>query len=135
MWQAAPLMIPELATYSPSSGRTRESAIGVMKVETERLTDKHGPYIDKDEQRNIGKFLQRKDKRKHMVRHTLSEPVQRMESMARIRCRHNPLVVRLMQNLVHPRMVQTSVDPIYEEVGKGDKERDLYVIVQRKGGV
>jgi len=27
------------------------------------------------------------------------------------------------------------VDPIYEEVGKGDKERDLYVIVEGKGGV
>ncbi len=69
------------------------------------LTDKHGPYIDKDEQRNIGELLQRENERKHMVRHTLNKPVQRMKSMARIRRRHNPLVVRLMQNLVHPRMV------------------------------
>ncbi len=70
-----------------------------------------------------------------MVRDTLSKPVQRMKRMARIRRRHNPLVVRLVQNFVHPRMMQTSVDPIYEEIGKGDKEWDLYIIVEGKGSV
>lgn len=99
------------------------------------LTDKNSPYINKDEQRDVGELLQRKYKREHMVRHTLSKPVQRMKSMARIGRRHNPLVVWLMQNLVHTRMMQTSVDPIYEEVGKDDKERNLYVVVEGKGGV
>ena len=45
--------------------------------------------------------------------------------MARIRRRHDPLVVRLMKDLVHPRTMQTPVDPIYEEIREGDEEWNL----------
>ena len=102
---------------------------------SEALTDENSPYVDKDEQRNVGEFLQREKKRENMVRHTLSKPVQRMKRMAGIRCGHDPLVVWLVENSVHFRVMQTPVNPIYEEVGKGNEERNLEVVVQGEGSV
>lgn len=70
-----------------------------------------------------------------MVRYALCEAVERVESMARIRRGHDPLVVGLVQNSVKARMVQASVNPIDEEVGKTDEEWELQDIVQPKGSV
>lgn len=70
-----------------------------------------------------------------MVRYTLCEAVKRMESMARIWRRHDPLVMRLVQSFVNARVVQSSVNPIDEEIGKEDEEWELKDIVQPKGGV
>ena len=70
-----------------------------------------------------------------MVRHALSEPVQRMERMARVWSRHDPFVVRLVQSLVGRWVMQTPVNPIYEEVGEGHEERDLQVIVKGERSV
>ena len=83
----------------------------------------------------MGELLQREDERENEVWHTLSESIQRMKRMARVWRGHYPLVVRLMQSLVNLRVVQTSVDPIYEKVGEGHEKGDLYVIVKGEGGV
>lgn len=38
---------------------------------------------------------------------------------------HNPLVVRLVQLLVEPGVVQSAVDPVNEEIGEADEEGEL----------
>ena len=55
--------------------------------------------------------------------------------MACVRCRHDPLVMRLMQPLVHERVMQAPMNPVYEEVRKQDEERDLEDIVEGEWGV
>ena len=69
-------------------------------VKVGRLTDHHSPYVDEDEERNVGEFLQRKDEWKDVVWYTLRESVHWMESMAGERRGHNPLVVWLVNFLV-----------------------------------
>ena len=58
-----------------------------------------------------------------------------MKSMARVWRRHYPLVMRLVQRLVDERMVQATMDPVNEKVGKADKEGELDDVVKCKGGV
>lgn len=82
------------------------------------LTDHDGPDVDCDKQGNVGELLQRENKGEDMVRHTLRPAIQWVESMACVRCRHDPFVMWLMQSLVHQRMVQPSVNPVDEEIRK-----------------
>ena len=111
------------------------------KVERERLsgndvasalTYKNRPEIDENKKRDICELLQWEDVRKNMIRYTLGKAVQRMESVARIRSGHNPLMMRFMQRLVDHRMVQTPVDPVDEEVREADEKGELDNIVERE---
>ncbi len=52
-----------------------------------------------------------------------------MKGMARVGGGHYPFVVRFMQGLVHPGMMQASVDPIDEEVGEAKEEGELDYVV------
>lgn len=69
-----------------------------------------------------------------MIRHALAPPVHGVERVARIRCRHDPLVMRLVQPLVDERVVQPAMDPVDAAVGEGDEERVLQVRVPRAVG-
>ena len=70
-----------------------------------------------------------------MVRHTLRPAIQRVESMACVRCRHDPFVVWLVQSFVDQWVMQAPVDPVDEEIRKEDEERNLQNIVEGKRGV
>lgn len=91
MWHAAPLIMGELATYSPSSsrrikvmvdcrrakGRIGEGVVGGCDMEQrkERHTNEDGPYIDEDEEDDVRKLLERKYVGEDVIGHALSEPV------------------------------------------------------------
>ena len=45
--------------------------------------------------------------------------------MAGERSRHDPFVVRLVQSLVNAGVVQTTMNPVDEEVGEEEEEREL----------
>jgi len=98
-----------------------------------------GPNVDEHKEEDVGKLLQREEEGKHMIRNGLREPVQRMERMRRIWCWHNPFMVRLVDVFVDNWMVLHSVNPINEEVGKEEEERELQDIVPQSrtllGGV
>ena len=53
-----------------------------------------------------------------------------MESMRRKRCRHNPLVVWLVQTLVYGRVVQATVNPVDAEIRERDEQRELNEAVE-----
>lgn len=70
-----------------------------------RLTDKDGPDVDECEQNDVCNLVQRKDEGKNVIRHALRKAIDRMESMARIRRWHNPLMMRLVQRPIHTGVV------------------------------
>ena len=70
-----------------------------------------------------------------MIGERLGEPVQGVEGMRGEWRRHDPLVMRLVQVLVHPWVVQAPVDPVYEAVGKEDEERELGNVIPTAGTV
>lgn len=89
------------------------------------LTDHNGPHLNKHKQSKIRKLLQRKNKREHVVRHALQESIQRMESVARIWCRHDPLVVWLMERPIYHGVVEPTVNQINPEIGPHEEQRKL----------
>ena len=89
------------------------------------LTDQDCPDVDEDEQQNIRKFLQGKEKREDVVGYALREAVERMEGMTGKGGRHDPFVMLLVQFLIDQRMMQSPVDPIDAQIGKKDEEGKL----------
>lgn len=87
------------------------------------------PNINEREQCNVRELLQREDERKHVVRYALRITIERVKGMARVGCRHDPLMVRLVQVLIDPRMMQTAVDPVDAEVGEAEEKRELENVV------
>ena len=65
-----------------------------------------------------------------MVRHTLREAVQRVESVACVGGGHDPFVMWFMQGLVYLWMVQAPVDPVNQEIREADEEWELEIIVE-----
>lgn len=49
--------------------------------------------------------------------------------MAGVRSRHDPFVMWLVQRLVDHRVMETTVNPIYQEIGKENKDRELQIVV------
>ena len=92
--------------------------------------DEDCPDIDENEQRNIGHLVEREDEGEDMVRYALGPTVDWMESMTGERCRHDPFVVWLVESLVNVWMVETSVDPVDEEVREENEEWELDEIVE-----
>ena len=70
-----------------------------------------------------------------MIRHTLREPIKWMKGMARVWSRHDPFMMRFMQRLIDQRMVQSTMDPINEEVREEDEKRELKNVVQRERSI
>ncbi len=108
-------------------GAVDERAVGHVLA----VVDHDGPDVDEDEERDVGKLLQREQEGEDVVGHRLGVAVERVERVRGERRRHDPAVVRLVQVLVHQRMVQPAVDPVDEEVGEGEEERELRVVVPR----
>ena len=65
-----------------------------------------------------------------MIRHTLRKPIKRMKGVARIWSRHDPFMMGFMQRLIDQRMVQSTMDPIDEEIREADEEWELENVVQ-----
>src|ERR1700742_1758948 len=96
------------------------------------IVDEDGPDVDEHEESNVCKLLEGEEERENVVRRRLCESVEWVESM---RCewrRNNPFVMRLVQGLVHQRMMQAAVDPVDAEVGEEDEEWELEHVVPRK---
>lgn len=70
-----------------------------------------------------------------MVWYTLCEAIHRVEGVAGIRCRHDPLVMWFVQRLVNRRIVQTPVDPVDTQIGEGNEQRELEEVVECKRSV
>lgn len=64
-----------------------------------------------------------------MVGHALCEAIQRVEGMACVGGRHDPFVMGFMESLVNLWVVQASVDPVDEEIGKDDEQGKLQIVV------
>jgi hypothetical protein len=99
------------------------------------IVNEDGPDVDKGEEENIRKLLEREDEGEDVVRHTLEVAVERVEGVRGVRGRHDPLVVWLVQRLVYEGVVQTAVDEVNPKVGKDEEDRELKPIVPRTGTV
>lgn len=93
------------------------------------VVNKNGPKVDEDEQHNVCHFLQRENKREDMVWDRLRKSVKRVESMASVWRRHNPLVVRLVKVLVDEWMMEVSMNPVNAEICEEQEERELKDVV------
>lgn len=94
------------------------------------VVDEHRPEIDEDEEGDVGEFLEREDEGEDVVGEALGEAVHWVERVAGERRGHDPFVVRFVQRLVHPWVVQPSVDPVDAEIGEADEEGELQDVVQ-----
>lgn len=99
------------------------------------VVNEDSPDVDKDKEEDVGKLLEREQEWVDVVRKTLRVAVKRMEGVRGIRCRHDPLVVRLVKGLVDQWVVQTAVDPVDAEVGEHEEEGELHVIVPHARGL
>lgn len=112
------------------AGRTvHDGAVGDVLA----IMNEDGPQVDKSEQEDVGKLLQGEDEGEDVVRDTLRPAIERVEGVRGVRAGHDPFVVRLVQGLVDAGVVQATVDPVDEEVGKADEEGDLDEAVVREG--
>lgn len=111
-----------------AGGTVHHGAVGDVLA----IMDEDSPEVDEAEQENIGQLLKREDEWEDVVRHTLRPAVQGVESVRSVRARHDPLVVRLVQCPVNAGVVQASVDPVDEEIGEADEERELQDTVVRE---
>lgn len=97
------------------------------------VMNEDGPEVDEAEKEDVGDLLQGEDEGEDVVWDTLGPAIERVEGVRGIRARHDPLVVRLVQGLVDAGVVQATVDPVDEEIGKADEEGDLEEAVEREG--
>ena len=103
------------------------------------IVNEDGPEVDEAKEEDVGHLLQREDEGEDVVRHTLGPAVKWVESVRGVGTGHDPLVVRLVQGLVDAGVVQTTVDPVDEEIGEADEEGELDEAVEGerlfRGGV
>lgn len=99
------------------------------------VVDHDGPEVDKDEEEDVGHLLQREDEGEDVIRDGLGEAVDGVEGMAGVGRRHDPLVVRLVQALVDGGVVEAAVNPVDEEVGEDEEERELEEVVPQAGAL
>ena len=93
------------------------------------IVNHDGPDVDEHEQGDVGELLERQHEGEDVVWDGLSEAIERVEGVRGKGRRHDPLVVRLVQALVNHRVVQTAVDPVDEEVGEEQEQRELEEVV------
>ena len=74
-------------------------------LRTEALTNEDGPEVDEGEEGNICELLEREDEGKEVIWYTLREAIHGVEGVAGVRCRHNPLVMRLVQGPINSGMM------------------------------
>lgn len=93
------------------------------------VVDKNGPEVNEGEEKDVCELLQREQEREEVVRDGLSEAVEWMEGMGRKGRRDDPFVVWFVEGFVDSRMVEAAVDPVNEEVGEENEERELDDVV------
>lgn len=93
------------------------------------VVDQDSPDVDEDEEGNAGNLGEWEQEWEDVVRETLGVTVGRVEGVRGKRGGHDPLVVRLVDVLVHPGMMQATVDPVDAQVREEDEERNLEVVV------
>lgn len=101
-------------------------------VDVLAVVDDDGPDVDQHEEQDVRVLVQREDEREDVVWQTLGPAVERMEGVRGVGSRHDPLVVWLVQALVNHGVMQAAVDPVDEEIGEHEEERELEYVVQRK---
>ena len=79
---------------------------------------RHRPDVDGDVQQQVRELLHRKAEDVDVVGHRLQEAVNRMEGMARIRRRHLPAMVWLVDGGVQKAVMEATVDPINQTIGE-----------------
>ncbi len=94
------------------------------------IVDEDCPDVDECEQCNVSELLKWEDEWENVVWHALCEAINWVESVACVWCWHDPLVVWLVESLVYPRVVQSTVDPVDQEVGEEDEDGELEVVVE-----
>lgn len=112
-----------------ASGAIDDGAVGDVLA----IVNHDRPEIDECEEKNVREFLERKHEREDVVRNALRPAVDRMEGMRGIGSGHDPFVVWFVESLVDKGMVQPPVNPVNEEVGKGDEEGELQNAVVWEG--
>lgn len=99
------------------------------------VVDEDGPNLDEDEEAEVSELLEREDEREEVVGHALEETIDRVEGDGGVGGRHDPLVVRLVQGLVHGAVVQTTVDEVHQAIGEDYEEGELDDVVPHAGPV
>lgn len=89
------------------------------------VVDHNCPDVNETEETKVNNLLQREYEREHVIRQALDITVDRVERVRGERCGNNPLVVRLVQILVHPRMMQATVCEIDKGIGEEQEQRKL----------
>lgn len=97
------------------------------------VMNEDGPQVDETEEEDVGELLQREDEGEDVVGHALGPSVKRVEGVRGEGGGHNPLVVRLVESAVDAWVVQTSVNPVDEEIGEEDKDGELEDAVVGEG--
>jgi len=93
------------------------------------IVDHDCPDVDEHEERNVRELLKRQDEWEYVVWDRLCEAIERMESMRREWRGHDPFVVRLVEVLVDAWVMEPSVNPVNEEVGKQQENRELQDVI------
>lgn len=99
------------------------------------LTDEDGPDVDERKQGNISNLVEGKDEGENMIRYALSETVKGVKGMARVRSGHDPFVMGFVEGPVYPGMMETSMNPVDEEVGEANEEGKLEDVVKPERGI
>lgn len=97
------------------------------------VMDHDSPDVDERKEADVCQLLQRENEGENVVRQALGKAIERVESVARKRGRHDPFVVWLMERLVQAGVMQTTVDPVDKEVGEEEEEGKLEGVVKREG--
>jgi len=117
-----PIVVVEVEmVHSVASGAIDHGTVGNIFT----VMNQDRPEVDESEKEYIGKLLKRENEGEHVVRDTLGPAINGVEGMGSEGARHNPLVMRLVKFLVHEWMVQAPVDPVDEEIRKGDEQWEL----------
>ena len=99
------------------------------------VMDEDGPDIYEDKKGDVGEFLEGEEKREEVVWNALGEAVEGVECVRGVGRGHDPFVVGFVEGFVEAGMVEATVDPVDEEVGEADEERELEVVVEGEGCV
>jgi len=81
------------------------------------------PKVDQNKEKDKQDVMKREDERKQIVWHSLRPAINRMEGMRRERGRIAVGVVWLMNVLIQPLRMESSVNPIDQSICKDQKER------------
>lgn len=96
------------------------------------VMDHDGPEVDEAEEEDICHLLKRENEGENVIRKALGPTVNGVKGVGGKGARHNPLVMGLVQFLVHKRIVEAPMDPVDAEIGESDKEWELQNAIVRE---